>query len=85
MRNVILYYSLAIRRRIVYYDKALAIDPNYVNALNNKAFTLSEMDRNEEALSIIKQPLASNPDNEYLLTTMAFILYKLGQYEQKQI
>jgi tetratricopeptide (TPR) repeat protein len=43
---------------------------------------LANLGRNEEALSIIQKPLESNPNNEYYLTTMAFILFNLERYDE---
>ena len=35
---------------ITWYDKALAIDPNYVSALLNKGVALDTLGRSEEAI-----------------------------------
>ncbi len=37
--------------------------------------------KSDEAYSSIKQLVSSNPDNVYLQSTMAFILYILARYD----
>ena len=41
----------------MWLDKTLAIDPNYVSTLNNKALTLATLNENEDALPLIKKTL----------------------------
>jgi tetratricopeptide (TPR) repeat protein len=39
-------YSLGkYNEAIIYYDKSLAIDPNYTTALNNKALALLKLEK----------------------------------------
>lgn len=58
----------------------MIIDPNDVNALNGKAFANTNLDKNEEALQLIKV-LKSDSSNEYYLSTAAFIMYNLKKYD----
>ena len=44
-----------------YYDKALAIDPTYVNALNGKANVLQNLQRYDEAIKYYDKVLAIDP------------------------
>jgi len=61
---------------------ALKIDANFTDSINGKAYTLAELGRYNEAVSVIKKAdLSSFDNNEYLSSTMAFILYNLGKYE----
>lgn len=57
----------------------MAIEPTYIDAIFKKAFTLANLDKNKEALPLINKALESNPDNEYYLSTAAFIMYNLGK------
>ena len=43
--------------------------------------SIAELERYDEALSVIEKAVLSNPNNEYLQSTMAFILYNLGKIE----
>ena len=47
---------------IEYYDKALAIDPDYVNALANKGLALYNLERHLEAIEYYDKALAIDPD-----------------------
>jgi tetratricopeptide (TPR) repeat protein len=47
--------------------------------LNNKAFALANLDKNEEALPLITKVLELNPNSEYYLSTAALIMYNLGK------
>ncbi len=64
-----------------YYEKALAIDPNNANVLNNYAYFLSERNENlEKAASMSKKSNDLVPDNSSNQDTYAWVLYKQGKY-----
>ena len=46
---------------IQYYDKVLAIDPSYVDALNNKAIVLKNLQKYDEAIQYYDKVLAIDP------------------------
>ena len=46
---------------IVYYDKALEIKPNDVDALNNKGLALYNLERYEEAITYYEKALEIDP------------------------
>ncbi len=52
---------------IAAYDQALAIKPDYHEALNNKGNALSAIGRTEEAIAAYDQALAIKPDNHEAL------------------
>ena len=60
----------------------LEIDPKNVNALNGQAYTLVEIGSYDQGFSVIEKAVLSNPNNEYLSSTMAFILYNLGKTDE---
>ena len=66
---------------IVYFDKALEIDPKYLNALNNKAWALVKMERYEEALLFSEKGLVAVSNTPNNIHTMGYILLKLKQYQ----
>ena len=51
-------------------------------AINSKAFTLAQMGKNEEGLSVIEKAVQDNPNNVHLQITMAFILANLGREDE---
>lgn len=70
------------------YDKVLAKQPDDPGTLNNYAYYLAENgERLEEALTMIEKALKQTPNNINALDTYAWVLYKLGRYEdaKKQI
>ncbi len=67
-----------------YFNLALAIDSNIIT-LNNYAYYLSLRDENlETALKYSFTTIREEPDNASFLDTYAWILYKLGQYEEAE-
>ena len=56
-----LYDNQKYDEAIQYYDKALAIDPSYVNALNNKGLALDNLQRYDEAIQYYDKALAIDP------------------------
>jgi tetratricopeptide (TPR) repeat protein len=52
---------------IVWYDKALAIDPKNVDVLTAKGLTLYNLQKYQEAIVWIDKALAIDPDNAYAL------------------
>ena len=67
------------------YRKALAIDPDNANVLNDLGFMLA--DRNEklpEALKMIQRAVELDPQNGAYLDSLGWIYFKLGQYPQAE-
>jgi tetratricopeptide (TPR) repeat protein len=65
---------------ILYYDKALAIDPKYVDALNNKGFALDNLGNDVEAILYYDKDLATQPNDTYALNNKGAALNNLGNY-----
>ncbi len=65
------------------YDKALRYHADNAMVLNNYAYFLSLEGRNlERALTMITRALALSQNNSTYLDTMAWVLYKLGRYDE---
>ena len=69
-----------IDKTIVYFDKALKIDPNLVTALENKGIALEKLGKLEEALSYYDRILNINPDDSNVLNAKAWNLAMRDQY-----
>lgn len=78
------YHSLGKNEEAYqYYDKALAINPKSIAVLNNYSYYLSLEGRNlRKALKMIETVLEKDPNNSTYLDTKAWILYKLGRYDE---
>ena len=58
-------------------------DPNHVDALNALGYTLADRtERYQEAFAYIKHALVLRPNNNAILDSMGWVLYRLGNYEE---
>ena len=67
----------------VYFDKALALNPNDEQVLNNYAYFLSlEKINLEKAKSMAEKVVKKYPDNSTYLDTLAWVLFQMGNYSE---
>jgi protein O-GlcNAc transferase len=59
------------------YDTVLALDPNHVRALQQRALVLHQLERPDEALASLNQALALDPDNATALSNRAILQTQL--------
>lgn len=72
-----------VKRCYKAYDKALRLHADNAMVLNNYAYFLSLDGKNlERALTMISRALALSDKNATYLDTMAWVLYKLGRYDE---
>ena len=71
----------AYKEAIAAYDQALAIKPDYHEALNNKGLALSALGRKEDAIAAYDQALAIKPDLHEALYAKGNALSALGRKE----
>ena len=64
---------------IQYYDKALQVDPNYTDALNNKGDALYDLDKYDEAIQIFDKALQIDPNDTDALNSKGDALYQPWQ------
>jgi len=63
------------------FRRVLELDPNHVQAINALGYTLADRtDRYEEAHELIKKALILRPDDYYILDSMGWVLYRLGDH-----
>jgi tetratricopeptide (TPR) repeat protein len=66
----------------VYFDKALRLNPNDEQVLNNYAYFLSLEKRDlEKARSMSEKVVKKHPKNATYLDTHAWVLFQMGRYE----
>ncbi len=66
-----------------YYRKALSLEPEKPDRLNNLAYFLIDKDRNiNEGLELIDKALGLSPDDYNLIHTKGWGLYKQGKYQE---
>jgi tetratricopeptide (TPR) repeat protein len=67
----------------VYFDKALRLNPNDEQVLNNYAYFLSLEKRDlEKARSMSEKVVKKHPKNATYLDTHAWVLFQMGRYEE---
>jgi tetratricopeptide (TPR) repeat protein len=71
------------KKTFVCYDRALALDPDNVHALNNYSYFLSLEDRDlDRALTMSGRVVELEPGNPTYIDTYGWVLYKLGRFEE---
>ena len=75
-------YKKEYSKSISHYDKALKIEPTYVDALFNKAFALVSLGKYEEAIEWLDKVIVIDPNYADALNNRGFALYKLSKYEE---
>lgn len=64
------------------FRAALEIDPDQPQVLNYLGYSLVERQENlDEALSMIERAVAARPDSGYIVDSLGWVLYRLGDYE----
>lgn len=78
------YYELgSIKKSYSAYNKALSYNLNNAIVLNNYAYHLSIIGKSlDQALTMAKRANELSPNNATYLDTLAWVYYKLGQYEE---
>lgn len=71
-------YAEAIRD----YDEAIAINPNFAVALNNRAWAYYKWGRGAEGLADVERSLQLNPGSEHTWDTRAHIRQVMGRHEE---
>jgi tetratricopeptide (TPR) repeat protein len=81
------YHSLGNDKdAFTYYDEALSVNPANIQVLNNYSYYLSLVDRKlAKALKMINIVLKKEPNNSTYLDTKAWLLYKLGKYDEAKV
>jgi Flp pilus assembly protein TadD len=63
----------------------LAIEPNNVNALNNKGIALDKLGRHEEAIAYLNRALAIAPNNVNAPNYNGNVLARLQESDQQPV
>jgi tetratricopeptide (TPR) repeat protein len=63
--------------------RILKKDPKNANALNALGYTLADRTpRHQEALGLIQQALALKPDDPFIMDSMGWVQYRLGNHQE---
>lgn len=65
------------------FRHALALNPGQPQVLNYLGYSMVEQQINlDEALEMIQQAAAANPDSGYIIDSLGWVLYRLGRYDE---
>jgi Flp pilus assembly protein TadD len=67
---------------ITWFDKALFIDPNNIEALNYKGAALSNLGKNQEAITLYDKALTLDPNNVNVINNKGTALSSLGKNQE---
>jgi tetratricopeptide (TPR) repeat protein len=68
---------------VKYLKKVIEINPQHADALNYLGYSYAEKGVNlEEARSLISKALDLKPDNGYIIDSLGWVYFKLGQYDE---
>lgn len=65
-----------------YYNKALELNPEQLEALSNLSILYTETNRSEEAMLVIRKMLAINPDDAYSHFSLGYIYRYAGMLDE---
>jgi tetratricopeptide (TPR) repeat protein len=80
MRALSLSLKQQYEQSIQDYDRAIALNPNFAVALNNRAWAYYKWGRGADGLADVEQSLRLNPMSEHTWDTRAHIRQKLGNH-----
>lgn len=63
-------------------ERAIGIDPKYVNAYVGLGFSLTKLGRNEEAEAPLRKAVALDPENSYAKRNLAAVLGRMGKMQE---
>jgi predicted O-linked N-acetylglucosamine transferase (SPINDLY family) len=72
----------AVETALAYFDQAIGLQPDYLEALVNSGVALRDLIRHHDALQRFNQVLAINPDHTTALANCAVLLTEFKQSEQ---
>jgi tetratricopeptide (TPR) repeat protein len=73
---------LHIEKSIKYFDKAIELEPNCIEAWRDKAYALGELGAYEEALECVDKVLAADPTDPEVWRVRAIYDLSIGNYEE---
>ncbi len=83
IQKALIYQNQGKRREaIVYYQKAIALNPNQVSAYINLGSLFVEQERLEEAMAVVQKARVRWPENATIHNNLAYIYFKQGEIEQ---
>jgi len=79
--GVDLYKAGQYEKSMLAFQRAISLDPNYIDAYYNLGLIQEFLKKDEDALNTFKQVMVRNPDDYDSVYKAASISYKLGQID----
>lgn len=71
------------RRSVEFFEKALDLDPENVNAQNSLGYTLADLELElSRAETLCKRAVKSQPKNPAYFDSLGWVMFRLGKYEE---
>lgn len=80
-RGVESYLGQDYQKAKIYFDKAIGLLPDYVDAYSNRALVRNRLEGAEAAIEDMSEAVRIKPDNIYVYTNRSMFYYQLKQYE----
>ena len=80
LEGIIVRLRVGMAAALGWFDRALAIDPNYVPALLEKAATLADLGRQRETLLVTRKALNLSPGNPLAFYLQAVMAARAGNW-----
>lgn len=77
------YQSGRVDEAITFLNKALALDPDNINAMNSLGYVLAEEGKNlNRALLLCRRAVEKKPENAAYLDSLGWVYFKLGRVSE---
>ena len=67
---------------IAAFDRALSIDPNFIEALNSKAYVLRDIGNYSQAIDVFNKVVEKDPKHKWAWNNMGYSLLQLGNFSE---
>ena len=67
---------------IIWYNKAIAIKPLSIEAINGKGLSLSESGKHQEAIELYDRALKIDPNSKQVLNNKGYSLDEVGKHQE---
>ena len=67
---------------IAAFDRAISIDPNFIEALNSKAYVLRDIGSYSQAIEVFNKVIEKDPKHKWAWNNIGYSLLQLGNFSE---
>ncbi len=67
---------------IAAFDRAISIDPNFIEALNSKAYVLRDIGNYSQAIEVFNNVIEKDPEHKWAWNNIGYSLLQLGNFSE---